>query len=221
MVDAPPRTPALVMAVIGIVAIVLAGRLDPDLSLLAGWITVVALVLLADHGMASDVLAYPYGEYNEVVVEIARDLGFEIMFAQDEGAVDERTDPRRIPRFAIVGKNLDMDRFVFKLNTAPLHVVDVEPNAVELAQNPPEGFSMRLLDPKRYRPGVINMFVSEWGRVDAQFDRGTGVFSYRCSTALTRPMNRLIVTAREKESGHFSMFSRPYFLPFDELGGRD
>ena len=176
---------------------------------------------LADHGMASDVLAYPYGEYNEVVVEIARDLGFEIMFAQDEGAVDERTDPRRIPRFAIVGKNLDMDRFVFKLNTGPLHVVDVEPDAIELAQNPPEEFSMRLLDPKRYRPGVINMFVSEWGRVDAQFDRGTGVFSYRCSTALTRPMNRLIVTAREKESGHFSMFSRPYFLPFEELGGRD
>ena len=100
-------------------------------------------------------------------------------------------------------------------------MADVEPDAVELTQNPPEGFSVRLLDPKRYRPGVINMFVSEWGRLDAQFDRGRGVFSYRCSTALTRPMNRLIVTAREKESGHFSMFSRPYFLPFEVLGGRD
>lgn len=176
---------------------------------------------LADHGMASDVLAYPYGEYNEMVVEIARDLGFALMFAQDEGAVDERTDPQRIPRFAIVGSNLDMNRFVFKLNTAPLHVADVVPNAVELALNPPGEFALRLLDPKRYRPGVINMFISEWGRVGAHFDQGTGVFSYRCSTALTRPMNRLIVTARERESGHFSMFSRLYFRQFHELGGRD
>ena len=175
---------------------------------------------LADHDMASDVLAYPYGEYNEMVVEIARNLGFALMFAQDEGAVDERTDPQRIPRFAIVGSNLDMDRFVFKLNTAPLHVADVEPNPVELERNPPDEFSLRLLDPTRYRPGVINMFVSEMGRVEATFDRGSGVFSYRCSTALTRPMNRLIVTAQERESGHFSKFSRLYFRPFHELDGR-
>ena len=46
MVDTPPRTPALVISIIGIIAVVLAGRLDPNLSLLAGWITVVALVLL-------------------------------------------------------------------------------------------------------------------------------------------------------------------------------
>lgn len=176
---------------------------------------------LADHDMASDLLAYPYGEYNEIVEEVSRDLGFALMFAQDEGAVDKYTNPQRIPRFAIVGKNLDMDRFVFKLNTAPLHVAEVVPSAVEFQKNPPGRFSLRLLAPERYRPGVVNMFISEMGRVEAEYDRHMGVFSYRCTTAFKRPMNRLIITAREKESGHFSMFSRLFFRPFEELGGRE
>ncbi len=174
---------------------------------------------LSKHGMASDLLAYPYGEYNEVVFEMARELGFSLMFAQDEGGVDERTDPQRIPRMAIVGANLDMERFVYKLNLAPLHVADLMPEEVDLRHNPPASFSLRLVEPQRYRPGIVNMFLSEWGRVAAQYDAATGVLSYAAVDTLTRPMNRLIVTAREKESGHFSMFSRLYFRPFVELGG--
>ena len=65
------------------------------------------------------------------------------------------------------------------------------------------------------------MFLSEWGRVEAQYDAETGVLSYDNADTLTRPMNRLIVTAREKEGGHFSMFSRLYFRPFVELGGSE
>lgn len=176
---------------------------------------------LSDHGMASDLLAYPYGEYNETVIEVARELGFALMFAQDEGGVDERTDPQRIPRVAIVGADLDMERFVFKLNLAPLHVADLTPAEVDLVHNPPASFALRLLEPQRYRPGIINMFLSEWGRVEAQYDAETGVLSYSTDTVLTRPMNRLIVTAREREGGLFSMFSRLYFRPFVELGGSE
>jgi biofilm PGA synthesis lipoprotein PgaB len=175
---------------------------------------------LADHDMASDVLAYPYGEYNELVEGVARDLGFALMFAQDEGAVDEHTNRQRIPRVAIVGQNMTMERFQFKLNLAPLHVDQVQPDDVELAENPPAAFSLTLRHPERYRPGVINMFVSEFGRVEATFDRTTGVLTHACTTAFSRPMNRLIVTARERDSGHFSMFSRLYFRPFYELGGQ-
>jgi peptidoglycan/xylan/chitin deacetylase (PgdA/CDA1 family) len=176
---------------------------------------------LSDHGMDSDLLAYPYGEYNETVLAVARELGFALMFAQDEGGVDEWTDAERIPRVAIVGADLDMERFVFKLNLAPLHVVDLAPQAIDLEQNPPASFSLRLAEPQRYRPGIINMFLSEWGRLEAQYDAATGVLSHSNSDTLMRPMNRLIVTAREKDGGHFSMFSRLYFRPFVELGGKE
>lgn len=170
-----------------------------------------------ERGIDADILAYPFGEYNERVIEIAKELGFKLMFTQDEGGVDEYTDLSLIPRVAIVGANMDIERFAFKLNLAPLHVADVQPGEVSLSANPPERFALRLLEPQYYRPGIINMFISEWDRVEAVYNAKTGVLSYAPDRPLTRPMNRLIVTARERDGGGFSMFSRLYFRPFAEL----
>ena len=112
---------------------------------------------------------------------------------------------------------MSLERFAFKLNLAPLHVADVQPKAISLNVSSPEKLSLRLLDPPRYRPGIINMFLSEWGRFDAVYDAKIGVLSYRLDRPLTRPMNRLIVTAKEREGGHVTMFSRLYFLTYPEL----
>ena len=112
---------------------------------------------------------------------------------------------------------MSLERFAFKLNLAPLHVADVQPKAISLNVSSPEKLSLRLLDPPRYRPGIINMFLSEWDRVDPVYDAKTGVLSFHPDLPLTRPMNRLIVTAKEREGGHFSMFSRLYFRPYPEL----
>ena len=173
--------------------------------------------VFADRNIHPDIFAYPFGEYNETVIAIAEKLGFKLMFTQDEGGVDEYTDPRLIPRVAIVGANMSQERFAFKLNLAPLHVADLQPSAISLALNPPGRIALRLLQPARYRPGIINMFISEWDRVEAVYDAKTGVLSYRPDQPLTRPLNRLIITAKERESGHFSMFSRLYLRPFPEL----
>jgi peptidoglycan/xylan/chitin deacetylase (PgdA/CDA1 family) len=167
------------------------------------------------HGIETDLLAFPFGEYNPVVLEEAKKLGFELMFTQDEGGVDAATPRSLIPRVAIVGANLDMERFVFKLNLAPLHVAEVVPGVGFLEQNPPASFALRLLEKERYRPGLINMFISERSRVEATYDSPSGRFSWRPDQPLTRPANRLIITAQERDSEHFSMFSRLYFLPFE------
>jgi len=172
---------------------------------------------LRDHGLGSDLLAFPYGEYNQVVIAVAKELGYKQLFTQDEGGVDEQTDLLLIPRVAIVGANMSMERFIFKLNLAPLHVVDATPDGGFLKENPPAEFALRLKDPERYRPGGVNAFISEWDRVEAEYEGKTGRLVFRPETPLSRPFNRLIVTARERESGHFSMFSRLYFRPFDEL----
>lgn len=174
---------------------------------------------LRDRGMDTDLLAYPFGEYNGTVVGEAATLGYELMFTQDEGGVDEQTDPRLIPRMAIVGANMDLERFAYKLNLAPLHVEDVEPGMDFLDENPPARFSLRLEEPQRYRPGGINMFISEWERVPARYDAESGFLFFQPEQPLTRPLNRLIVTAREREGSSFSMFSRLYARPFAELGG--
>ncbi len=172
---------------------------------------------LGDHGIETDLLAFPFGEYNRVVIEEAEKTGHGLMFTQDEGAVDGRTLPMRIPRVAIVGRNMTMERFASKLEMPPLHVLEVEPEWGYMEQNPPPVFSLRLEEPERYEPGIVNMFISEWGRVEATFDPGSGRISFRPERPLTRPFNRMIVTAQERDSGNFSMFSRLYMRPFAEL----
>ena len=112
---------------------------------------------------------------------------------------------------------MSLERFTFKLNLAPLHVANVQPEAISLNVSSPEKLSLRLLDPTRYRPGIINMFLSKWDRVDAVYDAKTGVLSYHPDRPLTRPMNRLIVTAKGREWGHSPTFSRRYFRPYSEL----
>jgi peptidoglycan/xylan/chitin deacetylase (PgdA/CDA1 family) len=172
---------------------------------------------LRDHGLGSQMLAFPYGEYNQVVVEAARDLGYRYLFTQDEGAVDQQTSPGSIARVPIVGANMDLERFAYKLSLSPLHVDGVEPRGGFLAQNPPGAFALRLREPERYRPGVVNMFISEWGRVPAVYRPEDGWISFSPDSALTRPCNRVIVTARERGSGAYSMFSRLHVLPLAQL----
>ena len=172
---------------------------------------------LLRRGIDTDVLAYPYGEYNSIVIAEAEKLGFKLMFAQDEGGVDATVPSTSLPRVAVVGANLDMGSFIFKLNLAPLRVDEVWPAPGYLAENPPDSLVVRLAEPERYPSGVVNMFVSEWGRVEAQYDVASGRIAFRPEEKLSRLHNRLIVTAREREGGHYSMFSRLYFLPFEEL----
>ena len=173
---------------------------------------------LNEHGIFTDVIAYPYGEYNEVVINIAREEGFKLMFAQDEGAVDSTVDLTRIPRLPIVGKNMDETRFIYKLNLSPLHVMNLVPSTIEMKTNPPAYFSLRITDPDRYRPGVVNAFISEIGQLDIKYDAKTGEMKSFIDVPFERPMNRLIITAREKNSPYFSMFSRLYVRPLVELG---
>ena len=61
------------------------------------------------------------------------------------------------------------------------------------------------------------MFVSEWYRVEAVYDAKIGVLFYLADSAFIRSLNRLIVTAKERDRRHYSMFSRLYFRPFFEL----
>ena len=167
---------------------------------------------LASYGIETDLLAFPFGEYNSVVIEEAKKLGFVLMFTQDEGAVDATTPRVLIPRVAIVGANLDMERFIFKLNLAPLHVAEVVPDQGFLRQNPPAAFAVRILEKERYRPGIINMFISEWSRVEASYEDSSGRLFFLPEMPLTRPTNRLIITARERKSEYFSIFSRLGFV---------
>jgi len=117
-----------------------------------------------------------------------------------------------------VGAEQTMEDFVEKLGYSPLEVADIRPSYGFLDQNPPGVIELTILEPERYE-GTVNVFVSEWSRVAADYDRERGVVRYRPRAPLDRPTNRIIVTVRDRTTRTYSMYAQMVIRPFAELAG--
>ncbi len=143
--------------------------------------------------------ALPYGEYNRLVMEEARAIGYEAIFTQNPGSVSDQTDGYAIPREPILGKEwASIKHFEEILERVDLPIADMKPN-IEPLRSVPEIFGARLLDPNRYVPGSFGIYVSELGWLPARLD-GDIVY-IRNEKSLHRRLNRVMISAREKESG--------------------
>lgn len=70
-------------------------------------------------GEAPKILAYPFGEYDSDVQQIARQQGY-IAFGQQSGALYEKGDLQAVPRFPFGGSFSELDDFIMKVNTRPM-----------------------------------------------------------------------------------------------------
>ncbi len=171
-----------------------------------------AMERFAAHGLDPRWVAYPYGEYNDTVLAVCRSLGFRLGFSQDPGAVDARADRLRIHRFAVVGSVADEAVFRERMGYGALHLLDPVPRPGLLAGPRVAGFSVRVADPERYEPGSVNLFVSERGRLSARFDPETGRVEAP-GLVLTRRLNRVLVSLRDRRTGRYALSSWLILLP--------
>lgn len=70
-------------------------------------------------GTEVKLLAYPFGEYNEAILEIAAALGYS-GFGQQSGPLARFSDLRVLPRFPFGGAYGDRQDFAVKVNSLPL-----------------------------------------------------------------------------------------------------
>jgi poly-beta-1,6-N-acetyl-D-glucosamine N-deacetylase len=75
-------------------------------------------------GKAPNILAYPFGEYDVDVQQIAKKLGY-IAFGQQSGALYEKGDLQSVPRFPFGGSFTELDDFIMKVNTRPMPIKTV------------------------------------------------------------------------------------------------
>ncbi len=162
---------------------------------------------MEEHGFEARWFAYPYGEYSPELVAATKEQGYKLGFVQDPGAVPEGADPFLILRYAEVGTMASLDLFRERMGYAPLKVERRTPGYGVLDNGTPARFELKVGDPGRYRTGQVNMFVSELGRLEATYDPATGVVSAESGKKLTRRLNRVLVSLRDKETGRFALTS--------------
>ncbi len=82
--------------------------------------------LVAELGAAPPLFAYPYGEYDEPLADLVRELGY-TAFGQQSGAVGRYSDTRALPRFPMAEAYAELKDFAAKAAMRALPVVAYAP----------------------------------------------------------------------------------------------
>ena len=158
----------------------------------------------AEMGEAPMLFAYPFGEFNNTVLEVVGELGY-AGFGQQSGPLAPFNDPRVLPRFPFGGSFGDRQDFATKVNSLPMPLADgadpvrwVSENGEELDDLVLTGPSVRPMLLLRFEDGFdtgrVNCFASRqgaiplaaensWLRVQAEKPFSTGRSRYNCTAS--------------------------------------
>ena len=144
--------------------------------------------------------ALPYGDYNAIVLDEAKKMGYQAVLTQDPGMVGDFSDIFALPRHAILGQEwASMAHFAKIMRGADFPLTDYDPPPQQLADALVSEFSARMLHPDDYVKGSFGFWVSGlgWHQAQRQGDR----LYFRNTKPLTRMVTRVVVSGREKKSG--------------------
>lgn len=106
-------------------------------------------------GHVPELIAYPYGEFDDDAVAVARRSGFIAGFGQHSGAFGEGDDPYRLPRFAMNETYGDIARLRTAAGALPIHVSDFSPSdTVVSSENNPPAIGFTLSDDDMTKPAI-------------------------------------------------------------------
>ncbi len=105
--------------------------------------------------------AFPYGEYNEIYIDVLKKAGYDALFTQDPSSVGNFTDRYLIPRQPIVGHWGSLKHFEKILKIEPLNVSYHYPEIGFLNKNPPEYIKVKVENIQNYKN--CGIYVSELG----------------------------------------------------------
>ncbi len=150
--------------------------------------------------------AYPYGEYDEALRQLVKELGF-VAFGQHSGPVGHYSDLLALPRFAMAEAYGDMADFRQRVRSRPFPTLEVEPRdptAVD-RENPP---LLRLrFDETAANLDQFNCFAGRHGTRIAWLDRERREVEVRAEGSMPAGRSRYNCTAPGPD-GRFFWFSQ-------------
>lgn len=169
--------------------------------------------LTEETGMDNRLFAWPYGEYNLALDDLAEDLGL-TAFTQASGAVSSLQDPQRLPRFPVAGDYASLDSLKDKLDALPLPVTDQDPEEPERpadARRPELEINVAA---GSFDMSRLTCFVSGQGSVEPAVS-GDGPYSVRLQAPRPLPAGRSRYNCTVPAEGgeRFYWYSHPWFIP--------
>lgn len=95
-------------------------------------------------GFTPEILAYPYGEYSQALIDVARQAGYSAAFGQHSGPVGPGRPILALPRFALNERFGEPERFRTAASSLPLPVADPEPADTLLPAGAPAAIGFTL-----------------------------------------------------------------------------
>lgn len=171
-------------------------------------------------GSAPMLFAYPFGEYDNTVLEVVEALGY-VGFGQQSGPLASYSDLRALPRFPFGGPYGDAQDFATKANSLPLPLAD-DGAAVrwrseagqplqDIVLPGPTARPVLLLQPAAgFDGGRLACFASGQGRATLQRE-GNG-FRVQAEKPFGTGRARYNCTAPSGEAGRFFWYTQPWII---------
>lgn len=167
-------------------------------------------------GVTDKIFAYPYGEFDEDVYHLVRDMGY-ISFGQHSGAMGSYSDFSMLPRFPMAYKFAKMKAFKTKVNTFSFPI---------LKQHPIENVALNQDKSKNLRPVLSIMFDRKFTKAQQKsfncFDyksriktlwQHSNVVKIQAKKPFSSRRGRYNCTMPSKQRGHYYWLSKQWINP--------
>lgn len=169
-------------------------------------------ILEQETGKPVEFIAYPYGDYDHVVVRTAAKAGYSGGLTCENGPVRRGSDPLRMRRLAI-DKRMDFTTYRRLLGAGPMLLADMTPHPGQVLDtvtlvagtapaSSPVTISAKIPSYKRLDPKSVGMtLMSTAGSVPFSYDPRDGSISVTIKEALKGKFQRALVWANEVKTG--------------------
>lgn len=159
-------------------------------------------------GVAPEIFAYPFGEYDPEMVAIVRELGFVGAVIQNSGVVARNSDRYLLPRFPMGGPYATLAGFREKLALRPLPVSVLTP-ASPLRQGESRPRLHIAITAGEADLSRLQCFVDGQPTCEVIADPArAGVYAVRSQQPLTGRRNKYVLTAPGRLKGEWYWFSQ-------------
>ncbi|MBF0219479.1 MAG: polysaccharide deacetylase family protein [Gammaproteobacteria bacterium] len=158
-------------------------------------------------GSAPPWFAYPYGEYNDDLMQLISELGY-IGFGQHSGAIGRQSNFLALPRFPVSGQYADLQELGDKLLALPLPVIDENPRSPELAKEMTHARLQLTLGEGSFNPETLNCFVSGQGQPLLEIDGNQLTIEAKAPLPVGR--SRYNCTALHQQQTRYYWYSHPW-----------